>query len=181
MDPRQRGFSLGESLVTLAVAGTLVTVGVSTVGDLVEGLRLQAVAGDVQYQLMLARSEAIKRNARVVLCKSADGQSCTAAGRWEQGWILFQDRDNSGTREPQEPLLQQPPLVPGGWRIVGNGPVARYVSYGPLGTTELTSGAFQAGTFTVCRASARAVEGRQIVINAGGRPRVQKVWLDSCT
>jgi type IV fimbrial biogenesis protein FimT len=43
------------------------------------------------------------------------------------------------------------------------------------------SGAFQAGTFTVCRQSAAAVQGRRIIINAGGRPRVQKVNLESCS
>jgi len=35
----------------------------------------------------LARSEAIKRNARAVLCPSADGSSCEASGGWHRvGW-----------------------------------------------------------------------------------------------
>jgi type IV fimbrial biogenesis protein FimT len=175
-----RGFSLTESLVALATMGTLLAMAATTVGDLLHSLRLQATAGDVLQQLMLARSEAIKRNTRVVLCKSADGAACSAGGRWEQGWILFQDANNSGTREPHEPLLQRVNPLPPGWRIQANTPVGRYVSYGPLGIAQLASGAFQAGTFTVCRTSIETGEGRQIVINAGGRPRVQKVQVDSC-
>jgi type IV fimbrial biogenesis protein FimT len=176
----QRGFSLTESLVVLAMTGTLLGLGATTVGDLLHGLRLQAATGDVLQQLMLARSEAIKRNVRVALCKSADGELCTPGGSWEQGWILFQDSNNSGTREAHEPLLQRVNRLQPGWRIHANAPVARYVSYGPLGTAQLASGAFQAGTFTVCRASLEAGEGRQIVVNVGGRPRVQKVQIDSC-
>jgi type IV fimbrial biogenesis protein FimT len=177
---RQHAFSLTESVVTLAVVATLAAVAAPDVSEFVHSLRVQAVAGDVLYGVMLARSEAIKRNARVALCRSADGVWCAPSGDWGQGAILFQDRNNSGTRESGEPMLQRLAPPAPGWRVTGNGPVARYVSYGPLGSTRLTSGAFQAGTITVCRASAQRLEARQVVINGGGRPRLQKVWLDRC-
>jgi type IV fimbrial biogenesis protein FimT len=177
---RVRGFTLVEAVVTLAVLGTLVATGVSTVGELVDGMRLSTLSNDVLQQLHLARSEAIKRNTRVALCKSADGDSCAAGGPWDQGWMMFQDRNNNGSREEGEPLVQQVRALPPGWRLAANNPLLRYVSYGPVGDARMTSGAFQAGTFTLCRISAEAVEGRQIVINAGGRPRVQKVQLASC-
>ena len=77
-------------------------------------------------------------------------------------------------------VLQQVGAQPGGWRIQGNQPVAKYVSYDATGGTKTVSGAFQAGTLTVCHTSAGRVEARQIVINASGRPRVQKVQLSSC-
>ena len=177
---RQRGFTLTESLVTLAVLGVLLGLAVTTVADLLHGLRLQAVTGDVFQHLMLARSEAIKRNGRVVLCKSRDGEACASDGPWEQGWLLFHDINNSGTRERTEPVLQRLHGLPPGWRLNANAPLANYVSYGPLGATRLVPGGFQAGTFTVCRTSTDTLEARQIIINAGGRPRVQKVWLDQC-
>jgi type IV fimbrial biogenesis protein FimT len=176
----QHGFTLVESLVTLSVLGTLVGVGVTTLGDLVRGVQLQALANTLHQQLLLARSEAIRRNARVALCKSADGVSCTTAGGWEQGGILFVDRNRSGSRDPQEPVLQQLPALPRGWRISASGPVSAYVSYGPLGAAQLSSRAFQAGTFTLCPTSADAVDGLQVIINAGGRTRVQRTRLDNC-
>jgi len=175
-----RGFTLTESVVTLAVASTLLSVGITTVSDLVHGLRLAAVSNDVLQQLQLARSEAIKRNGRMALCRSADGATCAEEGGWEQGWILFQDSNNSGTREPHEPVMQRLQPLPPQYLLKTNNPLARYVSYGPLGNTMLASGAFQAGTFTLCRASAGPVEGRAIIINAGGRPRSQKVQLENC-
>lgn len=177
---RLRGFTLTEAMVTLAILSLLLGVAATSLADLAHGLRLQALSADLFQQLLLARSEAIKRNGRVVLCKSADGQACTREGGWHQGWLLFHDANHSGSREEDEPVLERLPPLPAGWRLTANQPLASYVAYGPLGGARLVPGGFQAGTFTLCRSSADALEGRQIIINAGGRPRVQKVRLASC-
>ena len=175
-----RGFTLTEAVITLAVASTLLSIGVSTVGDVVHGLRLGGVSNDVLQQLQLARSEAIKRNGRMALCKSADGEHCFDGGGWEQGWILFQDLNNNGMLDAHETVLQRLEPLPAQFLLKANNPLARYVSYDAMGRTLMASGAFQAGTFTLCRVSAGPVEGRQIVINSGGRPRAQKVQLENC-
>jgi type IV fimbrial biogenesis protein FimT len=181
MTHRARGFSLIEILVSLVTLGSLLALGAGSLADVLHGVRLRSLSGDVFQQLLLARSEAIKRNARVVLCKSEDGATCAVTGTWEQGWILFQDRNNSGARDEDEPVLQRLNPLPPGWRLTANAPVGRYVSYGPMGGARMaSSGAFQAGTFTLCKSSTERTEARQIIINAGGRPRVQKVWLDDC-
>lgn len=174
------GFTLLESLVALATVGTLAAVAGPSLSAALHGMQLQAVSADLLHPLMAARSQALKGQGYVTVCASADGAACARAARWEQGWIVFQDRNHSGTREPEEPLLQQVPAAPAGWRIHANAPLGRYVSYGPMGASQLASGAFQAGTFTVCRASTERREARQIVVNAAGRPRVQKAWPDSC-
>ncbi|WP_296355207.1 GspH/FimT family protein [Ramlibacter sp.] len=131
-------------------------------------------------QLQLARSEAIKRNHRVVACRSAGGVNCASAGGWEQGWIVFDDANNNGLRDDGELLLQRVDPLPAGWRISGNQNVSRYISFEPSGETRLASGAFQAGTITVCREQSTASEARQIIINAVGRPRIQKSTVASC-
>lgn len=177
---RLGGYTLVEAVVTLAVLATLGGLAVPPLADMIQAQRLGAVANDVLQQITLARSEAIKRNTRVALCKSADGTTCADRGGWEQGWILFQDRNNNGLREDHEPLLEALRPLPRDFRLTANSPLARYVSYGPEGGSHLVSGAFQAGTFTVCRASAGKAEGRQIIVNSGGRPRMQKVQLAQC-
>lgn len=174
------GYTLLESLVVLAVAGTLVALAAPPLAGVLHGMRLHAVSTDLLHPLLAARNQALKGQGHVTVCASGDGGTCAPEGRWEQGWIVFQDGNRSGTREPEEPLLQQVPAPPAGWRIHANAPLGRYVSYGPMGASQLASGAFQAGTFTVCRASAQRLEARQIVVNAAGRPRVQKAWPESC-
>ena len=176
----QRGFSLVELLAVLAVAAVLLGVGLPPLRSLAGSLGTSAASNDLLADLLLARSEALKRRERVTLCKSADGATCTPDGRWDQGWIVFVDTNGNGTRAGGELLLQrQKPL---GWDLhaSGNGSLARYVAYAADGSTRQVGGGFQAGTLTVCRKSGEAVTARLVVINAHGRPRVQKSVLDGC-
>ena len=62
----------------------------------------------------------------------------------------------------------------------GNQSVASYVSYTALGATRLKGGGFQAGTLTVCRRSGVPTPARQVILNALGRPRVQRATVASC-
>ena len=72
------------------------------------------------------------------------------------------------------------PLKPAGMRASGNQPVDAYISYTGLGFTKSKTGAFQAGTLTVCRLSAQPTDARQVIVNAGGRPRSQRDTVASC-
>ncbi|QJW84188.1 prepilin-type N-terminal cleavage/methylation domain-containing protein [Ramlibacter terrae] len=140
---KQRGFNLLECVVALAILGMLAGMAAPDVGDMIHAQRPGTVTNDVLQQLQLARSEAIKRNRRVALCKSSDGVACTDAGNWDRGWILFEDANNSGTREEGEPLLERLLPIPPGYRLTANAPLARYVSYSPFGHARLTSNAFR--------------------------------------
>jgi type IV fimbrial biogenesis protein FimT len=177
---RARGFTLVELLFTVCIAALLLGIAAPPLATTAEGMRLSATANTFLAQLHLARSEAIKRNAPVAICKSADGERCSASGGWEQGWIVFHDVNNDGLRQPSEPRIERFAALPAGLRLVGNFSVAQFVSFSGNGATRMPGGAFQAGTLTVCRASPQAAEARQIVISATGRPRVQKVLLAQC-
>jgi type IV fimbrial biogenesis protein FimT len=177
---QQRGFTLVESMVTLSLVAASLSAGVPALKGVSESMRLSSAAEGYFSSLMLGRSEAIKRNARVVLCKSADGQSCTNQGRWEQGWLVFHDVNNNARIEAGESLLARQQALPAGVRLSGNQPVASYVSYTPLGSTSTTGGGFQAGTFTLCNNSASKTEAREIVIASSGRPRSRKISVASC-
>jgi type IV fimbrial biogenesis protein FimT len=68
--------------------------------------------------------------------------------------------------------------LPGFLTLQGNAMVNRYISYGPEGRSQSTSGAFQAGTLTLCGAGQTHVW--RVVINAVGKPRLEKAQrLDS--
>lgn len=175
-----RGFTLVESLVALAAGAVMLSVAVPGLGMVRRSTEVASAASNLLAGLLLTRSEAIKRKVRVVMCRSQDGNLCAPAGNWQQGWIVFEDRDGDGQRDAGEPLLMVQPALPGTVRLTGTSTVAKYVSYAPTGMTRLVGGGFQAGTMTVCSASGQAGTGRQIVINASGRPRTQLVQLPSC-
>lgn len=174
------GFTLVELLVVLVIAAVLAAVGMPSWRALSEKLQLTGVSDAFVASLHLARSEAIKRQDRVALCKSADGVFCAPAGGWDQGWIIFHDRNNNGRREEAEQILRRQQALPAALRLSGNLSVAQYVSFVPTGATKLVGGGFQAGTLTVCWESGRTAEARQIILNAVGRPRVRAFTAGAC-
>jgi type IV fimbrial biogenesis protein FimT len=176
----QRGTSLLEVLVVVGIAGILAGVVAPFAQSFGASLKLSSFANGLLSDLYLARAEAIKRSTPVVLCKSADGLSCAADGGWEQGWIVFHDANGNGSRDAGEQLLQRLAALPAGFRMQGNLNLSRYVAFTPIGATRTAAGAFQAGTITLCRDAPDATEARQIVINAVGRPRIQKVQQQGC-
>jgi type IV fimbrial biogenesis protein FimT len=177
---RMRGVTLTELLAVVAILSVLLSGAAAGWSKVGASMRLTSYSNVLVSQLNLARSESIKRNGRVVMCKSADGAACAATGGWEQGWVVFHDANNNGSREPGEALIRRGEALPAGYRILGNEMVARYVSFSPFGGTRLASGAFQAGTITVCKKSEGASEGRLVVINSVGRPRVQRANVNLC-
>jgi type IV fimbrial biogenesis protein FimT len=174
------GFTLTEMLVALALAASLTSLVAPSVAQYVASTQASSATTNMMASLYLARHEAIKRHGRVVLCKTSDGNHCASSGGWEQGWIVFHDVNNNGAREDTELIIQQQMALAGGLRMTGNAPVARYISYGSMGSTLLVGGAFQAGTLTLCRPAAESADGRQIILNAAGRPRVQKTPVHGC-
>lgn len=174
------GVTLIELLVVLALAAVFQTLAAPAMSGMANSMRTSAAANTFFSSIHLARSEAIKRKARVVLCKSATGDACASTGGWEQGWLVFHDANNNASLDAGEVLLLREQALPDPVRLAGNGPVASYVSYTATGTTSYTSGAFQAGTFTVCPESVGVTGARQIVISSAGRPRTVKTTVAQC-
>ena len=171
---RMRGFSLAEALVVMALLAVLLGLAVPGVSALRSRQQLQAVAEEVWSSLVLARSQALVYQQRVVLCPLAPDHACDAQGRWLAGWQVFVDSDRNGQRSAQEALLQSRGALPAGVRLQGNSTVARGVRYGADGLGEGLG-----GTFILC--SAGTPEGWKVVINALGRPRMEKTEGADCT
>ena len=169
-----RGFTLIELLVAMSVLAILVTVAIPAYSNMLTSHRLTTQANDFLGALHFARSEAIKRNGRVVVCKSSSGESCADSGDWQQGWIVFEDANNNASLDDAEALLRRRQALDAGF-------VMTYVSYTPLGLTKKTSGAFQAGTITLCPPDGSAGEARQVVVSITGRPRINKAAATSCS
>lgn len=178
--PRSSGFTLTELMLVTALAALLLGMAIPSMSAMLQTQRARSMVGSFVSALHVARSEAIKRNGRAVLCKSASGTACTQGGGWEQGWIVFHDSNNNAALDAGELLIQQQGAQASGYRLSGNQPVANYVSYSAAGSAKLVSGAFQAGTFTLCPPQGLGTDVRKIVLSGTGRPRTYNGSAGDC-
>ncbi len=163
------GFTLIELIVTLVVAALILAIGVPSFLALIQNNRLTTSTNELVGSLNLARSEAIKRGIRVTACKSSDGASCSNAGNWAQGWIVFTDNDNNAAyNNASETLLRVHEAVGGQITMTGNNNVANYISYVASGQSQVTGGGFQAGTLRICD-SRNGNVGKNLVLSNTGR------------
>jgi type IV fimbrial biogenesis protein FimT len=173
---RNRGFTLLEALVVLALLAVLLSLAAPSLQGLRHKHQMQSQAEQLQSSLMLARTEALRRQQRVTLCvresAAGAGPDCATAGTWAQGWVVFVDGNDNGRREAAETVLQLQEALPGFLTLKGNATVNRYISYGPQGRSQSVTDAFQAGTLTLCGAGQAHVW--RVVINAVGKPRLEK-------
>ncbi len=86
---RSHGFTLLELMVTVLVLGVLLGAGVPAFFETIRSNRATADTNELVTALSIARSEAVRRGARITLCGSSNGTSCD--GAWGQRWMLFVD------------------------------------------------------------------------------------------
>ncbi len=154
--PAVAGFTLIELLVTIAVLAVLATLAVPSFTSLINGNRLTAQSNELVTSLQLARTEAIRRNASVSVCRSTDGATCAgAAGAWTQ-WLTVLDSNGEVLRTN----AVKPPL-----QVTSGNPS---ISFRPDGLARLASGALAVNNITVCLPTTRPAENQRIVALAGG-------------
>jgi type IV fimbrial biogenesis protein FimT len=164
-----RGFTLIELMITLLIATILLTVGIPSFNELIKNSRMTTSTNKFVTAANLARSEAIKRGVRVTICKSNDGATCTNANNWDQGWIVFTDENNNAAyNNATETLLRVANGLGNNLILTGNANVVNYISYVASGQSQLTGGAFQAGTVSLCD-DRTGNFGRDMVLNRTGR------------
>ena len=173
-----RGFTLLEALVVLALVGVLVALAAPSVSGMRALHQLQAQAEGLLDSLVLARSEALRRQQRVTLCPRTRDNACDPSAAWQNGWLVFVDANDNAQREADEPLIEVHGEVPLSVRLGVTSTVKGYFSYGSEGRSQSTGGAFMAGTWRFCLVS--APEGWQVVSNALGKPRIEKYTPQTC-
>lgn len=158
------GFVLTEALVVVLIVAICTAFAIPAFRDArLDAQRSREVTAWVQ-SIHLARAEAIKRNAVVSICPSADGHACsTGAGDWTRGRLVFANLavEQPPVRSADEPIVHVHGAWPGG-RITSNRDWLSFRAYGQSGVTA---------TIVFCDARG-AADARAVIVSQSGRPRV---------
>lgn len=83
---RSGGFTLIELLVTVAVLGVVLALGVPAFNNYIMSSRLTSLTNELVGATHFARSEAIRLNRQVTLCRAAAANSAACAGGGNAQW-----------------------------------------------------------------------------------------------
>ena len=117
----QKGFTLVELLVVLAIVGMLALVGAPALTGTMNDFRQRAAFSLVTSDLNLARAEAIKRNSRILVCaRNSAGDDCSTSTTglstvWQTGWVVCVDANgdnlcDTATSTSPNPIVVRPAL-----------------------------------------------------------------------
>jgi type IV fimbrial biogenesis protein FimT len=160
-------------MVALVIAAILVAIAAPSYREFMQDTRMSGDANEFLTMVNFARSEAIKRDARVTMCNSANGDACASAGGWEQGYVIYVDAGTIGTRDNGDTILRVHGPLTTRNALTGTTNVARFISFIGDGRSMLDDATAQAGNVDLC-SSEGVGSGRRLEL-ALGRAQVSKI------
>ena len=141
-----RGLTVLETTIAAALVAILAAIATPGLLDVVRIKRLGNAARQLDADINLARHEAIRRNARVLVCVAgATAGTCGSGTAWAGGWIVCYDADQDGACDKSTSTHPNPIRVQGKLdaTLTLSGPptVARFNAngtQGPAGASSLT-------------------------------------------
>ena len=94
---RQAGVTLIELMVVVGIAAIMATIAAPSFSDFIQNTRLTSTMTLLTGDLNRARSEAIKRNSRVLVCAHAINGTACANTTWNNGWLICYDNNPQDT------------------------------------------------------------------------------------
>lgn len=99
--PRMKGLTLIELLITLVVLAIILSLAAPGFRTQILNSRTAAMGESLSNTLNFARSEALKRKARITVCGSSNGTSCNSSN-WADGLLVITDNVVSDTATPPD-------------------------------------------------------------------------------
>ena len=170
--PAERGFTLMEMLVVVAIGGILAAVAAPSLVSVIESNRRTIISNQLMEDLAFARRQAIALSTSVALCGShaTNSNACSAndgsAADWSNGWYTYMGNSNGLTPASAAAglVLRSPQAVPSGWKVD-----AHLSNPGTYVYVDARSKTTKYGHFTIYRDGSKTAA--CVVVNSVGRAR----------
>lgn len=122
----QQGFTIYELMITLLIVGIVLSIGIPNLAEFRQNSRMVTTANDLHSSFHLARSEAARAKNNITICSSTNSMAVlpalpTCGGEFENGWVVFEDRDGDIVVDAGEPILRRYPPTADGVTIATGG------------------------------------------------------------
>jgi type IV fimbrial biogenesis protein FimT len=158
----QRGTTLIEQIMVLAIIATLTGLAVPSMRRMLSHSQIQVAQTDFIAALRHTREAAVTSGRRSLFCPTHDGNRCNESTRWDQGWLL--GHDANGDNQPDDG-----PLFTGhsykGKLVISSTSGRHIVRFRPDGSASGSN-----ITLLFCQPS-RAKDALSVVVSNAGRIR----------
>lgn len=183
----QHGFTLIELMIVVALLAIISAFALPAFQTFIASNRLTSEANELLAGLNLARSEAVRTQRRVVLCRaSATGCVTTADGERWQRWVVFVDNDADGVFDANE-LLREQVITGTTLNLVSNDALraaGNQIAFRPDGLARAPGSlALQGAVISVCDSSgalAVTANARNVTLLSGSRVAVTRGGNANC-
>jgi type IV fimbrial biogenesis protein FimT len=102
---KKRGFTVLETVTSIAVFSIMLMFSIPYFHKHMANIEAKTVQNTLISSLQIAKNQASIYHTNVVVCSSENGQSCQRSN-WENGLIIFFDRNNNRQLDMNEKLIK---------------------------------------------------------------------------
>jgi len=172
-----------ELMITLGIVAIVLSTAVPSISSTIKNNRLTGELNSVVADIHYARSEAAKRDVRVILCRSENpnynNPTCSGDTKvWTSGYIVFAD-DGNNTNDDYDngvdTLLRRGQAASAEVRLRTNWTWNRNLEFNPNGSTNEGGVAYM----SICD-DRGSDYGKQIMVARSGIPKMYSKNINTC-
>jgi type IV fimbrial biogenesis protein FimT len=164
-----KGFTLIELLISVSILFITTTMAIPAMTATLNNTRQVGQIAILMSHLQLTRKEAIYQNRNMLMCKSNDKRYCHKDTSWDQGWLIFHDKNKNKQRDDDEKIVFSHGKLNIKAKIIYNsfGGGKDYVWFYSRGYSHTN------GTFTICNPTDISLT-KTIILSRTGRVRLNE-------
>lgn len=167
---KQKGLTVIELIIALAIMLIVIKMGTSSLKAMALRQYMTTNVNQLISIQRMARQLAMSHKAPVTMCPTINGEHCVSQINWQQGILVFVDRDGDRIIDRNDKLIKfykpQHKKIQITWRAAAR---KRYLQFLANGWTATIN-----GTFRLCFEDESLHYNRAIIVSMSGRTRLSE-------